>query len=132
MNNQEDLQGNDVHRFRHFDNEAEVELLGLEEAHPIEDSLRDNRQESNLEGYVSLPGRLPLGIFIGFVIQFLVLVVGGTSIYTSMKAEQAALKEQVSRIEINMYTKSEALLRLEMQKAELDNLRSQVEKEKKQ
>lgn len=128
INSQEDLQGNDVHRFTHFDNEAEVELLGLEENHLIEDSMRSTQQpQQSDEGYVSLPDRLPLGIFIGCVIQFLVLAVGGTSMYTSMKAEQAALNEKVSRIEANMYTKSEALLRLEIQKAEMDNVRSALD-----
>ena len=70
-----------------------------------------------------MPERLPLGLFLGFIIQFVVLVVGGTAMFTSMKAEQASVKEQVSRIEENMYTKQEALLRLEMQRSELDNLK---------
>lgn len=126
INSQEDLQGNDVHRFTHLDNEAEVELLGLEENHLIEDSMRNTNTPPD-EGYVSLPDRLPLGLFIGCVIQFLVLAVGGTSMYTSMKAEQTALNEKVSRIEANMYTKSEALLRLEIQKAEMDNVKSALD-----
>lgn len=131
MQTNEDLQGNDVHRFTHFDNEAEVELLTLDEAHPIEDSLNNNNNQ-NQEGYVNLPDRLPLGIFLGIVIQFLVLTVGGTSMYTSMKAEQVALKEQITRIEDNMYTKNEALLRLEVQKAELEAIKLQVNKGKTQ
>ena len=125
MNNQEDLQGNDVHRFTHFDNEAEVEFRDF----PIEDSLQNNNQPPQ-EGYVNLPDRLPLGLFIGVIIQFVVLAVGGTSMYTSMKSEQLALKEQISRIEVNMYTKSEALLRLEIQKAELENVRAELNKDK--
>ena len=124
MNNQEDLQGNDVHRFTHFDNEAEVEFRDF----PIEDSLQNNQPPQ--EGYVNLPDRLPLGLFIGVIIQFVVLAVGGTSMYTSMKSEQLALKEQITRIESNMYTKSEALLRLEMQKAELENVKSELNKDK--
>ena len=47
-----------------------------------------------------------------------------------MKSEQLALKEQITRIESNMYTKSEALLRLEMQKAELENVKSELNKDK--
>lgn len=124
MNNQEDLQGNDVHRFTHFDNEAEVEFRDF----PIEDSLQNNQPPQ--EGYVNLPDRLPLGLFIGVIIQFVVLAVGGTSMYTSMKSEQLALKEQITRIESNMYTKSEASLRLEMQKAELENVKSELNKDK--
>ncbi len=73
-----------------------------------------------------MPERLPLGLFLGFIIQFVVLVVGGTAMFTSMKAEQASVKEQVSRIEENMYTKQEALLRLEMQRSELDNLKQSL------
>lgn len=126
MNNSEDLQGQDVHRFTHYDNEAEVHLLNLDEAHPIHDSLNNGNNQAPQEGYVNMPDRLPLGVVLGIIVQFLVLTVGGTSYYTSMKAEQVALKEQLSRIETNMYSKSEALLRLEIQKAELEAIRTQL------
>lgn len=126
MNNQEDLQGQDVHRFTHYDNEAEVHLLNLDEPHPIQDSLNTSNNQAPQEGYVNMPDRLPLGVVLGIIVQFLVLTVGGTSYYTSMKAEQVALKEQLSRIETNMYSKSEALLRLEIQKAELEAIRAQL------
>ena len=117
----EDLKGSDVHRFTHFDQDSEIELMELEESQRIEESLNSNQQPD--EGYVNMPERLPLGLFLGFIIQFVVLVVGGTAMFTSMKAEQASVKEQVSRIEENMYTKQEASLRLEMQRSELDNLK---------
>jgi hypothetical protein len=120
----EDLKGSDVHRFTHFDYDSEVELMELEESQRIEDSLNSNQQPD--EGYVNMPERLPLGLFLGVIIQFVVLVVGGTAMFTSMKAEQASVKEQVSRIEENMYTKQEALLRLEMQRSELDNLKQSL------
>lgn len=126
INNSEDLQGQDVHRFTHYDNEAEVHLLNLDEAHTIQDSLNNTNNQSPQEGYVNMPDRLPLGVVLGIIVQFLVLTVGGTSYYTSMKAEQVALKEQLSRIETNMYSKSEALLRLEIQKAELEAIRTQL------
>ena len=120
----EDLKGSDVHRFTHFDHDSEIELMELEESQRIEDSLNSNQQPD--EGYVNMPERLPLGLFLGVIIQFVVLVVGGTAMFTSMKAEQASVKEQVSRIEENMYTKQEALLRLEMQRSELDNLKQSL------
>ena len=47
-----------------------------------------------------------------------------------MKTDQLILNEKVSRIEANMYTKQEANLRLEMQKAEYAVLQEEVKKRK--
>lgn len=70
-------------------------------------------QQSIGEGYVSLPSKLSFNLFLGWMVHLLVISVGGTSMYTSMKSEQAILNDKVSRIEANMYTVNEANLRLE-------------------
>lgn len=60
--------------------------------------------------------------------HLIVISVGGTSMYSSMKSQQAILNDKVSRIEANMYTTNEANLRLEMQKAEIAALKEELKK----
>lgn len=118
------------HRFNHRDGEAEIEVVSetTETIIPIEDSVNQQPQQSIGEGYVSLPSKLSFNLFLGWMVHLLVISVGGTSMYTSMKSEQAILNDKVSRIEANMYTVNEANLRLEMQKAEIAALKEELEK----
>ena len=118
------------HRFNHRDGEAEIEVVSetTETIIPIEDSVNQQPQQSIGEGYVSLPSKLSFNLFLGWMVHLLVISVGGTSMYTSMKSEQAILNDKVSRIEANMYTVDEANLRLEMQKAEIAALKEELEK----
>ena len=118
------------HRFNHRDGEAEIEVVSetTETIIPIEDSVNQQPQQSVGEGYVSLPSKLSFNLFLGWMVHLLVISVGGTSMYTSMKSEQAILNDKVSRIEANMYTVNEANLRLEMQKAEIAALKEELEK----
>ena len=118
------------HRFNHRDGEAEIEVVSetTETIIPIEDSVNQQPQQSVGEGYVSLPSKLSFNLFLGWMVHLLVISVGGTSMYTSMKSEQAILNDKVSRIEANMYTVDEANLRLEMQKAEIAALKEELEK----
>ena len=118
------------HRFNHRDGEAEIEVVSqtTETVIPIEDSVNQQPQQSIGEGYVSLPSKLSFNLFLGWMVHLLVISVGGTSMYTSMKSEQAILNDKVSRIEANMYTVNEANLRLEMQKAEIAALKEELEK----
>lgn len=118
------------HRFNHRDGEAEIEVVSqtTETVIPIEDSVNQQPQQSIGEGYVSLPSKLSFNLFLGWMVHLLVISVGGTSMYTSMKSEQAILNEKVSRIEANMYTVNEANLRLEMQKAEIAALKEELKK----
>ena len=116
------------HRFNHRDGEAEIEVVSqtTETVIPIEDSVNQQPQQSIGEGYVSLPSKLSFNLFLGWMVHLLVISVGGTSMYTSMKSEQAILNDKVSRIEANMYTVNEANLRLEMQKAEIAVLKEEL------
>ena len=118
------------HRFNHRDGEAEIEVVSqtTETVIPIEDSVNQQPQQSIGEGYVSLPSKLSFNLFLGWMVHLLVISVGGTSMYTSMKSEQAILNDKVSRIEANMYTVNEANLRLEMQKAEIAALKEELKK----
>ena len=118
------------HRFNHRDGEAEIEVVSetTETIIPIEDSVNQQPQQSIGEGYVSLPSKLSFNLFLGWMVHLLVISVGGTSMYTSMKSEQAILNDKVSRIEANMYTVNEANLRLEMQKAEIAALKEELKK----
>ncbi len=116
------------HRFSHADREAEVEIVSTKrEIIPIEDSVSPQPTE---EGSIILPSKLSFNIFIGWVAHLVVITVAGTTMYNSMKTDQLILNEKVSRIEANMYTKQEANLRLEMQKAEYAVLQEEVKKRK--
>lgn len=115
------------HRFSHQDGEAEVEIVSTKrEVIPIEDSVNTQPEE----GSIILPSKLSFNLLIGWVVHLVVFTIAGTSMYTSMKTEQMMLNEKVSRIEANMYTKQEANLRLEMQKAEYAVLQEEVKKRK--
>lgn len=117
------------HRFNHRDGEAEVEVVSqtTETIIPIEDSVNQQpQQNSGGDGYISLPSKLSFNLFLGWMAHLIVISVGGTSMYTSMKSEQAILNDKVSRIEANMYTVNEANLRLEMQKAEIAVLKEEL------
>lgn len=118
------------HRFNHRDGEAEIEVVSetTETIIPIEDSVNQQPQQSIGEGYVSLPSKLSFNLFLGWMVHLLVISVGGTSMYSSMKSQQAILNDKVSRIEANMYTVNEANLRLEMQKAEIAALKEELKK----
>lgn len=117
------------HRFNHRDGEAEIEVVSqtTETIIPIEDSVNQQpQQNSGGDGYISLPSKLSFNLFLGWMAHLIVISVGGTSMYTSMKSEQAILNDKVSRIEANMYTVNEANLRLEMQKAEIAVLKEEL------
>ena len=117
------------HRFNHRDGEAEVEIVSqtTETIIPIEDSVNQQPQQNGGgDGYISLPSKLSFNLFLGWMAHLIVISVGGTSMYTSMKSEQAILNDKVSRIEANMYTINEANLRLEMQKAEIAVLKEEL------
>ena len=118
------------HRFNHRDGEAEIEVVSqtTETVIPIEDSVNQPPQNGTDNGYISLPSKLSFNLFLGWMVHLLVISVGGTSMYTSMKSEQAILNDKVSRIEANMYTVNEANLRLEMQKAEIAALKEEFKK----
>lgn len=119
------------HRFNHRDGEAEIEVVSqtTETIIPIEDSVNQQpQQNSGGDGYISLPSKLSFNLFLGWMAHLIVISVGGTSMYTSMKSEQAILNDKVSRIEANMYTVNEANLRLEMQKAEIASLKEELKK----
>lgn len=121
------------HRFNHRDGEAEVEIVSqtTETIIPIEDSVNQQpQQNSGGDGYISLPSKLSFNLFLGWMAHLIVISVGGTSMYTSMKSEQAILNDKVSRIEANMYTVNEANLRLEMQKAEIAALKEELKNRK--
>lgn len=121
------------HRFNHRDGEAEVEIVSqtTETIIPIEDSVnQQSQQNSGGDGYISLPSKLSFNLFLGWMAHLIVISVGGTSMYTSMKSEQAILNDKVSRIESNMYTVNEANLRLEMQKAEIAALKEELKNRK--
>lgn len=82
------------------------------------------------QGYISLPDKLPLGVFFAWLIQFLGATVIGVGMYYNIKSEQQAqrakIEEIASNIQNNMYTKTEAQLRLELTKSEFERLRSEV------
>ena len=125
--------GGCFHRFNHRDGEAEVEIVSqtTETIIPIEDSVNQQpQQNSGGDGYISLPSKLSFNLFLGWMAHLIVISVGGTSMYTSMKSEQAILNDKVSRIEANMYTVNEANLRLEMQKAEIASLKEELKNRK--
>ena len=124
--------GGCFHRFNHRDGEAEVEVVSqtTETIIPIEDSVNQQPQQSGGDGYISLPSKLSFNLFLGWMAHLIVISVGGTSMYTSMKSEQAILNDKVSRIEANMYTVNEANLRLEMQKAEIAALKEELKNKK--
>ena len=117
------------HRFNHRDGEAEIEVVSqtTETIIPIEDSVNQQPQQNGGgDGYISLPSKLSFNLFLGWMAHLIVISIGGTSMYTSMKSEQAILNDKVSRIEANMYTVNEANLRLEMQKAEIAVLKEEL------
>ena len=121
--------GGCFHRFNHRDGEAEIEVVSqtTETIIPIEDSVNQQPQQNGGgDGYISLPSKLSFNLFLGWMAHLIVISVGGTSMYTSMKSEQAILNDKVSRIEANMYTVDEANLRLEMQKAEIAVLKEEL------
>ena len=121
------------HRFNHRDGEAEIEVVSqtTETIIPIEDSVNQQpQQNSGGDGYISLPSKLSFNLFLGWMAHLIVISVRGTSMYTSMKNEQAILNDKVSRIEANMYTVNEANLRLEMQKAEIAALKEELKNRK--
>ena len=120
------------HRFNHRDGEAEIEVVSqtTETVIPIEDSVNQPPQNGTDNGYISLPSKLSFNLFLGWMVHLLVISVGGTSMYASMKSEQAILNDKVSRIEANMYTVNEANLRLEMQKAEIASLKEELKNKK--
>ena len=123
--------GGCFHRFNHRDGEAEIEVVSqtTETIIPIEDSVNQQPQQNGGgDGYISLPSKLSFNLFLGWMAHLIVISVGGTSMYTSMKSEQAILNDKVSRIEANMYTVNEANLRLEMQKAEIASLKEELKK----
>ena len=125
--------GGCFHRFNHRDGEAEIEVVSqtTETIIPIEDSVNQQpQQNSGGDGYISLPSKLSFNLFLGWMAHLIVISVGGTSMYTSMKNEQAILNDKVSRIEANMYTVNEANLRLEMQKAEIASLKEELKNRK--
>lgn len=116
------------HRFNHRDGDAEIEVVGqkTETIVPIEDSVNPIQPNPVDSGYISLPNRLSFNLFVGWMAHLVVISIGGTSMYTSMKSEQAILNDKVSRIEATMYTIGEANLRLEMQKAEIASLKEEL------
>ena len=117
------------HRFNHRDGEAEVEIVSqtTETIIPIEDSVNQQPQQNGGgDGYISLPSKLSFNLFLGWMAHLIIISIGGTSMYTSMKSEQAILNDKVSRIEANMYTVNEANLRLEMQNAEIAVLKEEL------
>lgn len=125
--------GGCFHRFNHRDGEAEIEVVSqtTETIIPIEDSVNQQPQQNGGgDGYISLPSKLSFNLFLGWMAHLIVISVGGTSMYTSMKSEQAILNDKVSRIEANMYTVNEANLRLEMQKAEIAVLKEELKNRK--
>lgn len=125
--------GGCFHRFNHRDGEAEIEVVSqtTETIIPIEDSVNQQPQQNGGgDGYISLPSKLSFNLFLGWMAHLIVISVGGTSMYTSMKSEQAILNDKVSRIEANMYTVNEANLRLEMQKAEIASLKEELKNRK--
>ena len=129
--NETETRENCFHRFNHRDGEAEIEIVSqtTETVIPIEDSV--NQQPTGQDsGYISLPSKLSFNLFLGWMAHLIVISVGGTSMYSSMKSEQAILNDKVSRIEANMYTVSEANLRLEMQKAEINALKEELKNRK--
>ena len=79
------------------------------------------------EGYISVPSKLSLNIFIGLFVQSIALAITGTGMWVSLKNDQANLSTNLARIEANMYTNSEAKLRLEMQDAKIEQLRKELE-----
>ena len=79
------------------------------------------------EGYISVPSKLSLNIFIGLFVQSIALAITGTGMWVSLKNDQANLTNNLARIEANMYTNSEAKLRLEMQDAKIEQLRKELE-----
>ena len=120
------------HRFNHRDGEAEIEVVSqtTETVIPIEDSVNQPPQNGTDNGYISLPSKLSFNLFLGWMAHLIVSSVGGTSMYSSMKSQQAILNDKVTRIEANMYTTNEANLRLEMQKAEIAALKEELKNKK--
>ena len=123
------------HRFNHRDGEADIEVVSktTETIIPIEDSVNQPQPDGQPDnGYISLPSKLSFNLFLGWMAHLIVICVGGTSMYSSMKSQQAILNDKVTRIEANMYTTNEANLRLEMQKAELAVLKEELREKKKE
>jgi len=92
--------------------------------------IKDSLSADKKEGYVALPDRVPISLFIGWVIQFVVLAVGGTSMYHNIKSNQEQLAKQVQQLEERMskevYTRHEAIASKEIQKVELEKLRLEI------
>lgn len=94
--------------------------------------IKDSTSNENKSGYVSLPDRIPISLFIGWIIQFVVLIVGGTSMYHNIKSNQEYLQKQVTaletKIEKDMYTRQEASNSKELAKMEIEKLRIEIAK----
>ena len=119
---------NCIHKFKHLDTDSDIEIIDkkveLTEEIPIEDNI--NQPQPPNDCYVSLPSKLSLNLFIGWMVHLLVLTGGGVNMYMSIKSEQARLTEKVTRIEESMYTASEAKLRREMFERDLASLKEEI------
>ena len=120
--------GGCFHRFNHRDGEAEVEVVSqtTETIIPSEHAAKHQPEQNGGDGYISWPSKISFNLFVGWMAHLIIISIGGTSMYTSMKSEQAILNDKISRIEANMYTVNEANLRLEMQKAEIAVLKEEL------
>lgn len=125
----------DIHKFVHIEQDADIEIIGstvsLEE---LEDKLKNYKETSSViiedstSGFVELPNRLPLGVVVGFVTQLIVLVVGGTTMWSSMTAKLDIQSSKIASLEANMYTKSEAMLRQEYTSKDIEELKNLLSK----
>ena len=116
-------------KFTDTDNDSEIsvktKLLRISDT-PVTISDSISPPETR-EGYISVPSKLSLNIFIGLFVQSIALAITGTGMWVSLKNDQANLSTNLARIEANMYTNSEAKLRLEMQDAKIEQLRKELE-----
>ena len=125
-----------VHKFKHCDVDSDVVVVDkcmdvYEGEILIEDNINTPQPTPPNEGYVSLPSKLSLNLFIGWMVHLLVLTSGGVSMYMSLKAEQSHLGEKVDRIEAAMYTAEEAKFRREMFEKDIATLKEDLKGEKK-
>ena len=140
----EELNTKGIHQFIHIEQDADIEIIASEkDIELLEESLKGYVEKNVViiedsvglppspppsSGYVELPNRLPLGLVLGFVTQLIVLVVGGTAMWSSMNAKLEVQSSKISNLEVNMYTKSEAMIRQEYTSQNLAEMKDLINK----